>query len=185
MEFSRPKYWSGEPFPSPGDLSNPGIKPRSLHCRWILYQLSHKGSPRILEWVAYPFSSGSSWPRNRTGVSGTVGRFFTNWAIREATTWGPLLLCPWIRGSVFLKQELCYIIFLRLNLPSLPRTQNEVQIPWSGIQGPLQPCFKHLPHKYSGSAKLFSSPPSEGGGCVSMLSLVLKCLLSFWTVLPL
>ena len=26
-----------------------------LHCRWILYQLSHKGSPRILEWVAYPF----------------------------------------------------------------------------------------------------------------------------------
>jgi len=31
--------------------------------------LSHKGSPRILEWVAYPFSSGSSQPRNRTGVS--------------------------------------------------------------------------------------------------------------------
>ena len=48
-------------FPTQG--SNPGL----LHCRWILYQLSHKGSPRILEWVAYPFSSGSSWPRNRTG----------------------------------------------------------------------------------------------------------------------
>ena len=31
-----------------------------LHCRRILYQLSHKGSPRMLEWVAYPFSSGSS-----------------------------------------------------------------------------------------------------------------------------
>ena len=28
-EFSRPEYWSGEPFPSPGDLPNPGIKPRS------------------------------------------------------------------------------------------------------------------------------------------------------------
>ena len=28
-----------------------------LHCRWILYQLSHQGSPKILEWVAYPFSS--------------------------------------------------------------------------------------------------------------------------------
>ena len=27
--FSRPEYWSGEPFPSPGDLSNPGIEPRS------------------------------------------------------------------------------------------------------------------------------------------------------------
>ena len=29
MEFSRPGYWSGEPFSSPGDLPNPGIKPRS------------------------------------------------------------------------------------------------------------------------------------------------------------
>ena len=32
------------------------------HYRWILYQLSHQGSPRILEWVAYPFSSRSSDP---------------------------------------------------------------------------------------------------------------------------
>ena len=37
------------------------------HCRWILYQLRHNGSPRIQEWVAYPFSSGSSPPRNQTG----------------------------------------------------------------------------------------------------------------------
>ena len=29
MEFSRPEYWSGLPFPSPGDLPNPGIDPRS------------------------------------------------------------------------------------------------------------------------------------------------------------
>ena len=29
MEFSRPEYWSGEPFPSPGDLPDPGIKSRS------------------------------------------------------------------------------------------------------------------------------------------------------------
>ena len=27
--FSRPEHWSGQPFPSPGDLPNPGIKPRS------------------------------------------------------------------------------------------------------------------------------------------------------------
>ena len=39
---------------------------------------------RILEWVAFPFSRGSSRPRNRTRVSCTAGRFFTNWAIREA-----------------------------------------------------------------------------------------------------
>ena len=44
-------------FPSPGDLPNPGINPGLPHCRQILYQLSHKGSPRMLGWVAYPFSS--------------------------------------------------------------------------------------------------------------------------------
>ena len=36
---------------------------------------------RILEWVAFPFSRGSSQPRNRTGVSCIAGGFFTNWAI--------------------------------------------------------------------------------------------------------
>ena len=36
----------------PTQRSDPGLP----HCRWILYQLSHKGSPRIPEWVAYPFS---------------------------------------------------------------------------------------------------------------------------------
>jgi len=35
----------------------------------FLYQLSHEGSPRILEWVAHPFSSGSSQPRSQTRVS--------------------------------------------------------------------------------------------------------------------
>ena len=87
MDLSRPEYWNGYPFPSPGDLSNLGIKPRSpalqadslpaeprrkpkntgldslsllqrifliqelnwglLHCRWILYQLSYEGSPKL------------------------------------------------------------------------------------------------------------------------------------------
>ena len=61
-----------------------GLNPGLPHCRWILYQLSHKGSPRILEWVACPFSSGSSWPRNWTEVSCIAGRLFTNRAIREA-----------------------------------------------------------------------------------------------------
>ena len=42
------------------------------------------GSPRILEWVTYPFSSRSSQPRNRKSVSCMSGGFFTNWAIREA-----------------------------------------------------------------------------------------------------
>ena len=39
---------------------------------------------RILEWVAIPFSRGSSWPRGRTWVSHIGGRLFTVWATREA-----------------------------------------------------------------------------------------------------
>ena len=67
-----------------GSSSTQGSNPGLPHCRQILYQLSHKGSPRILEWVVYPFSRGSSQPRNWTGVSCIVAGFFINWALREA-----------------------------------------------------------------------------------------------------
>ena len=43
MEFSRQEYWSGLPFPSPGDLPDPGTNPGLLHCRQILYCLSKEG----------------------------------------------------------------------------------------------------------------------------------------------
>ena len=44
----------------------------------------HGIKARILEWVAFPFSRGSSQPRDRTQVSHIAGRFFTSWATREA-----------------------------------------------------------------------------------------------------
>ena len=65
-------------FPTQG--SNLGLP----HCGQILYQLSHQGSPRILDWVAYPFPRGSSQPRNWTEVSCIAGGFFTSWATWEA-----------------------------------------------------------------------------------------------------
>ena len=45
MGFSMQEYWSGLPFPSPMDLPNPGIEPRSLHCRQTHCHLSYQGSP--------------------------------------------------------------------------------------------------------------------------------------------
>jgi len=42
----------------PTQKSNRGLP----HCRWVLYQVSHQESPRILEWVAYPFCSGFHFP---------------------------------------------------------------------------------------------------------------------------
>ena len=66
-----------------GIFPTQGLNISLPHCRQILYQLSHQGRPRILEWVAYSFSRGSSQPKNQTGISCIAGRFFTYWAIRE------------------------------------------------------------------------------------------------------
>ena len=94
----------------PTQGSNAGLP----HCRRILYQLSHKGSPRILEWVAYPFSSRSSQPRDPTGVSCIAGRFFTKWATREAL----------LRRRNWNKSPLLYLWILlypgRMPLPAAP-----------------------------------------------------------------
>ena len=69
-----------------GIFPTQGLNPGLPHCRWILYQLSHQGSPRILVWVAYPFSNGSSRPENVTRVSCIAHGFFTNWAMRYTYT---------------------------------------------------------------------------------------------------
>ena len=56
---------------------------------------------RMLEWVAIPFSRGSSWPRNWTWVSCIAGKFFTIWATREANNIVYLILNKksWLIGK--------------------------------------------------------------------------------------
>ena len=77
--FSRQEYWSGLPCPPPGDLPNPGIKPRSPTLQvdflttWALRENSGLGSLSLFSW-------GSFQPKNRTRVSCIAGRFFTSWA---------------------------------------------------------------------------------------------------------
>ena len=66
-----------------GIFQSQGLNPGLLHCRWILYCLSHQGSPGLLEWAAYPFSRVSSNPGIEL-VSCIAGGFFTSWATREA-----------------------------------------------------------------------------------------------------
>ena len=81
-----------------GNFPTQGLNPGLPQCRQILYQLNHKGSPRILDWVTYPFSSRSSQPRNRTRVSCIAGGFFTNWTIRLIECYGNFI-------STTIKQE--------------------------------------------------------------------------------
>ena len=71
-------------FPTP--KLNPGLP----QCRQILYQLSHKGSPRILEWVTYPFSSRDSQP-----PESNPGLLYCRWIFHQLSYQQSLLLvCP-------------------------------------------------------------------------------------------
>ena len=54
MQFFSQNTGVGSLFLLQGNLPSPGPDPGLPYCRWILYQLSPKGSPRILEWVAIP-----------------------------------------------------------------------------------------------------------------------------------
>ena len=78
----------------PDPLHSPQ-KWKSLSCVWLFatsWTTVHGIlQARILEWVAFPFSRGSSWSSNWTGVSYTAGGFFTNWAIREAPSILPMI----------------------------------------------------------------------------------------------
>ena len=47
MGFSRQEYWSGLPFPSPGDLPNPGIEPRSLELEAGALTSKPPGKPKM------------------------------------------------------------------------------------------------------------------------------------------
>ena len=77
-----------------GIFPTQGLNPSLPHCRRILYQLNHKGSPRILEWVAYPFSSRSSWPMDWTGVLCIAVRCFAAKSLQSCPT-----LCDHRDGS--------------------------------------------------------------------------------------
>ena len=79
---------------------NPGLP----HCRWILFCLSHQGSPEILEWVAMPSCRESSQPRPRTQVSHIAVRFFTSWTTGKSKNTGVGSLSL-LQGN-FLIQEL-------------------------------------------------------------------------------
>ena len=91
MEFSRPESGVGSHPLIQGIFPTQGSNPGHLHCRQILYQLSHHGSPRtgvgslsLLQWIFLT--------QELNQVSCIAGRFFTHWAIREA------LICEVLEG---------------------------------------------------------------------------------------
>ena len=80
-------------YPTLGNPMDCSLLGFSVH--WIL-------QARILEWVAIPFSRGSSQPRDQTRVSHITGRFFTIWVTRIF-----LILINWLSAGnldVFFKK---------------------------------------------------------------------------------
>ena len=83
MEFSRPEYWNGEPFPPPGDLPNPGIKPRPPSLQENSLPAEPQGKPKNTGVGSLSLLQGIFLTQELNEVSCIAGGFFTNWAIRK------------------------------------------------------------------------------------------------------
>ena len=130
--FSRQEYWSGVPCPPPRDLPNPGNKPRSPTLQVDSSPTEPPGKPKNTGvGVAYPFSRGSSQPRNQTGISCIAGGFFTSWVIRapiySKTLASDVLFC-----------SLCLVLVTgwwwlhKMTLGTFPAPQS-FEVAWKGL----------------------------------------------------
>ena len=95
-----------------GIFPTQGLNPGLLNCRWILYQLSHKGSPRTLELVAYAFSSGSSWLRNQTGASCIASGCFNQLSYQGSTNSLNATFCKAFSDSLDYCKRHCLFLFI-------------------------------------------------------------------------
>ena len=108
MGFSRQEYWSGLPFPSPGDLPDPGIEPRSpaLEADDLTSEPPGPVSSRILEWLAVSTSRRSTQLRDQTCIS------YISWIGRQSllpsNTWEAHTTCLDIAKSLYLEQCLTH-----------------------------------------------------------------------------
>ena len=85
MEFSSPEYWNGSPLPYPGDLSYPGIEPRSLTLQADSLPGEPQGKPKNTGVGSVSLLQGI-FPTQESNQGQLYCRqiLFTNWAIREA-----------------------------------------------------------------------------------------------------
>ena len=101
MGFSRQEFWSGLPCPSPGDLPDLGIKPRSLTLEADSLSLSHQGSP-LSDWIINYLHARDEKSRPRRSLLSHLLRF-THVCLT------PKLICPsraWhTRGKRHLKHR--------------------------------------------------------------------------------
>ena len=99
MDISRPEYWRGLPFLLQGIFPTQGSKPGLLHCRRILYQLSHKGSPachvawskkytRVQFKIKKRFGCGCKFNIGLDSATTRRTRMRHEWSRRRRSEWG-------------------------------------------------------------------------------------------------
>ena len=82
--FSRQEYWSGLPFPPPGDLPNSGIEPRSPTLQAHSLPTEPPGKPKNIGVNSLSLCQKIFLTQESNQDLLHCRRFFTNWAIREA-----------------------------------------------------------------------------------------------------
>ena len=90
MGFPRQEYWSGLPFPSAGDLPNPGIKPGSLKC--IRY---HCAALDLYPWLIFLISFPCQWPFQSSG------RPTWTYLIQDGLSMNSILYILWSPCNIF------------------------------------------------------------------------------------
>ena len=122
---------------------------------WTVHTVHGILQVRILEWVIFPFSRGSSQPRDRIQVSHIAGGFFTSWATREAQEYGVGSLA--LLQGIFPNQESnrgllhCRWILCQLSYQGSPiiwgrHEQDHLRIYWPGWEFKifiLYPVWSH------------------------------------------
>ena len=96
MEFSRQEYWSGLPFPFPGDLPSPGIEPRYLALQADSLPVEPQGKPK---------KYANSWPIKKRFEQ---ANFLVTWD--EKVGLAGILICT----SISLKQNIFLCVFFQM-----------------------------------------------------------------------
>ena len=153
MGFSRQEYWSGLPFPSPGDLPNPGL----LHCKQILYHLCHPLSP--LHCVDLPTNPGAGKMGLTPPPPPNVQHLLMQCCIQKNSS---LKTDPWVLSNLFLAPESgdsaswCGHVLGHHQFSSVQFSHSVVSdsLRPHGLQHIRPPCPSPTPGAYSNSCPL-------------------------------
>ena len=135
MGFSRQEYWSGLPFPSPGNILRPGIKPTSPAMAGDSLPLSHLGSPRLATLTPFWFSFHAGKCQTQTMETQCLpaksSRLVVKIICKCKQKQNCREFCEWLI-SMWMAPNFCLVREDFLEEESLPLEPSRVSKTWSG-----------------------------------------------------